>query len=165
MERKSFEKYILVHQYPNALDRAVKSLAERPRSRKEIERLLNAAHFDASVTELVLYKLEKENLLDDRDFAEQWVLSRSRKYGAARIRNELRIKGIDPDTAEAAMHCCPEENQLNQAVAFAIKKISSLQNDSDPYRFKKRVLSSLIRRGYSWDIAAKAYNEAIEQKE
>ena len=165
VERNSFEKFIQIHQYPNALDRAVKCLAERPRSRKEIECRLNAAHFDASVTELVLYKLEMENLLDDREFAEQWALSRSRKYGASRIRSELKNKGIDPEAIEAAMNNCYEDDQMDRAEAFAMKKISSMHDSCDPHRMKQRILSALVRRGYSWDIAAKAYRKAIEKNQ
>ena len=164
VEKDSFEKFIMLRQYPLALDRAVRMLAERPCSRKEIQRRLSSARFDGSVTDLVLYKLEKENLLDDRDFAEQWVLSRSRKYGAVRIRAELRMKGVDPETVETVMDSCPEEEQKSCAVAFAAKKIKSLRDSCDPVRMKQRVLSALIRRGYTWDLASAAYEEAVQQQ-
>ena len=165
VERESFEKYIMIHQYPSALDRAVRMLAQRPCSRKEIGRRLTDARYSPEVAEMVLYKLEKEKLLDDRDFAEQWAQSRSRKYGNARIRRELMTKGIDAETAESVLNRIPEDKQEENAAAAAEKKIRSLQGTCDERKMKQRVIASLVRRGYSWEIAAKAYEEASGAEE
>ena len=165
VDRECFLKHIRLHQYPAALDRAVRMLAGRPCSRKEIERRLKLARFDADVTELVLYKLEKENLLDDRDFAEQWVQSRSRKYGSARIHRELRMKGIDEETASGILDRISDEEQLLHAVDFAEKKIRSMQDSRDDRKLKHNVITSLVRRGYSWEIALKAFDEAFSRRD
>lgn len=138
-------------------------LAERSCSRREIERKLTLARFDPDVTDLVLFKLEKENLLNDREFAMQWVHSRSRKYGASRIRQELRTKGIDEDIASEILEDLSEEDQLRQAVALAVKKIRSLQPSCEEKKWKQRITSFLVRRGYSWDLALKAFEEAMRQ--
>ena len=163
VDRESFLAYIRIHQYPPALDRAVRMLAERSCSRREIERKLTLARFDPDVTDLVLFKLEKENLMNDREFAMQWVHSRSRKYGASRIRQELRTKGIDEDIASEILEDLSEEDQLRQAVALAVKKIRSLQPSCEEKKWKQRITSFLVRRGYSWDLALKAFEEAMRQ--
>ena len=163
VDRESFLAYIRIHQYPPALDHAVRMLAERSCSRREIERKLTLARFDPDVTDLVLFKLEKENLLNDREFAMQWVHSRSRKYGASRIRQELRTKGIDEDIASEILEDLSEEDQLRQAVALAVKKIRSLQPSCEEKKWKQRITSFLVRRGYSWDLALKAFEEAMRQ--
>ena len=163
VDRESFLVYIRIHQYPPALDRAVRMLAERSCSRREIERKLTLARFDPDVTDLVLFKLEKENLLNDREFAVQWVHSRSRKYGASRIRQELRTKGIDGDIASEILEDLSEEEQLCQAVALAVKKIRSLQSSCEEKKWKQRITAFLIRRGYSWDLALKAFEEAMRR--
>ena len=163
VDRESFLAYIRIHQYPPALDRAVRMLAERSCSRREIERKLTLARFDPDVTDLVVFKLEKENLLNDREFAVQWVHSRSRKYGASRIRQELRTKGIDGDIASEILEDLSEEEQLCQAVALAVKKIRSLQSSCEEKKWKQRITAFLVRRGYSWDLALKAFEEAMRQ--
>ena len=165
VDRESFLSYIRIHQYPPALDRAVRMLAERSCSRREIERKLTLARFDPDVTDLVLFKLESENLLNDRDFAMQWVHSRSRKYGASRIRQELRTKGIDEETASEILGDLSEEDQLRQAVVLAVKKIRSLQSSCEEKKWKQRTMAFLVRRGYSWDLAQKAFEEAMRQTE
>lgn len=151
----------LLHNYPAALDRAVRMLAERSRSKKEIADRLASAGFDEEVIGLVIFKLEKENLLDDRDFAEQWVLSRGKKYGSVRISRELHAKGIDRDVASSALETLSVEEQLEHASAFAAKKIRSQHSASDKMKLKQRVVAALIRRGYSWDIAVRAYESAL----
>ncbi len=160
VDRESFLRFIRLHQYPSALDRAVRMLAQRPCSHKEIERKLTLVHFDPDVVELVLYKLEKERLLDDKDFAVQWVQSRSRKYGASRLRQELRSKGIDEETVSEILETLPEEEQFRQAVEYAVKKIRSLQSSCEEIKRRQRITLSLVRRGYSWDLAVKAYEKA-----
>ena len=160
VDRKSFEQFVLLHQYPRALEKAVSLLAERARSRKEIEDSLRFAHFDAEVISLVLYKLEKENLLDDQQFSKQWVQSRMKKYGSARISRELQMKGLDRETAESALEEYSEEDELHSAVLLAEKKIRSMRSETDRKALFRRVTGMLVRRGYSWEIARKAFSLA-----
>ena len=155
----------LIRDYPAALDRAVRLLAERPRSKKEIRDRLSSAGYDEEVVDLVILKLEKEKLLDDQDFAEQWVQSRSRKYGPARIRHELRIKGIDQETVQAATESMTEQDQLEHAMDAARRKIRFQGNSCDPRKLKQRIIAMLVRKGYSWELASKAYDAAMSQDE
>ena len=105
------------------------------------------------------------NLLNDRDFAEQWVQSRSRKYGSSRISRELRMKGIDEDTASEVLENLPDDEQLLHATDFAAKKIRTRRSGEDPQKLKQRVTAAIVRRGYSWSIALKAYHCALLQEE
>ena len=72
VEKEAFNRFIQLHQYPRALNQAVSMLARRPCSKGEISRNLNQHHYTDEVIELVIYKLEKEKLLDDQNmvFAE-----------------------------------------------------------------------------------------------
>ena len=161
VERKSFTKFILLHQYPSALNAAVRMLAQRPCSRKEIEMHLTGARYSEETTEMVLYKLDQDHLLNDRDFAEQWVQSRSRKYGNNRIQQELRAKGIDSETAADVLNHISEETQTENATAFAARKIHSLKGTCETGRMKQRIIASVVRRGYTWNTAIKAFEEAL----
>ena len=153
----------LLHQYRPALDRAVGMLAVRARSRREIEQRLLRAGYDEEVVSMVLYKLEREKLLDDEDFSVQWVESRKRKYGSSRIAMELRLKGVSAEAAEAALACCSEEDELETATSLARRKIKSDRDACDSRKLFQRVTAFLVRRGYSWDIAKKAFEEALEE--
>lgn len=162
INRQEFEKFILFHQYPGALEKAVALLAERARSRKEIEERLQRTHYDPEVISLVICKLDKEGLLDDLDFAEQWVQSRMKKYGAQRIAQELHRKGIDSETVSKAMKACSEEEQLENALLLAERKIRSMKNITDKRILCQKVAGMLVRRGYTWETAKKAFESAAD---
>ena len=161
MTSDDFYHFIRIHQYPRALNQAVSMLARRPCSKGEILARLQRSRYMSEVSELVIYKLEKENLLNDRDFCMQWVQYRiSRKYGPAVIRRELRMKGIPDDMIQLSLDLQNQSEELSNASALAAKAWSRMKPDADLRATRQRVITSLVRKGYSWDMARKACDEA-----
>ena len=70
---EEYDNWLMVRQYRHALDRAVACLAARAHSKHEIEQKLLRVGYRPCTVEMVLYKLEREHLLNDADFARQWV--------------------------------------------------------------------------------------------
>ena len=166
VERTDFEKFLLLHQYPSALNDAVTLLAVRNRSRLEIRQSLLRRKYDHAVIEMVLFKLEKEKLLNDEEFSAQWVQARMSKYGPIRIARELRMKGIDRDmTGSAIQEVLTEDQELENAVLLAMKKLRTEKTDAEEIKRFQRITSFLVRRGYSWEIARKAYEMALERNQ
>ena len=109
----------------------------------------------------MIYKLEKEKLLNDREFCEQWVQYRlGRKYGPAFIHRELRTKGIPEDMIVSALEDRDETDELMNAVSLAKKAWSRAKPDSDLYKRRQKVIASLVRKGYSWEMAKEACSTA-----
>lgn len=159
-----YDQWLMVRQYRSALERAVGYLAARDHSRREIEQKLLQAGYRPCTAEMVLYKLEKEHLLNDANFARQWVEARSsRKLGRNRIAQELRRKGVSAEEAEEALSAIDEEDQLSGAIALAEKAIARAKPGEDPRKTASRVAGMLARRGYSWDIAREAISQAMEE--
>lgn len=157
-----YDNWLMVRQYRFALDRAVGYLASRARSKREIEQKLLHAGFRPCTVEMVIYKLERENLLDDSDFARQWVESRTtHKLGRSRIAHELRRKGISQEEAEEALAIIDDDNQLNDAIALAKKAAERIKPGEDRRKASARIAGMLARRGYSWDIAKQAISHAL----
>lgn len=88
-----------------ARDVALAFLAYRARSRDETRRRLLEDSFPAAVVESCLDELTAERLLDDDAFADMFVRDRIhlRPRGPARLRDDLRKKGIAQDAAAAAV--------------------------------------------------------------
>ena len=157
----SFHRQILLMQYPRALNHAVSMLARRPCSRKEITDRLLRLLYTEEVTELVIYKLEKEKLLNDEEFCEQWVRYRlMRKIGPAVIRQELKIKGIPEDTVNSVISRMYKESGWSNAVALACKAWGRVSSCDDVRKSRQKVIASLIRKGYDWTTAKSACEEA-----
>ena len=100
--------------YRAALDMAAKQLSYRALSAKMLRDKLLAKGHDEEAADYALAWLTERSLLNDMLFAESVVRGYARKgYGAARIRQELTRRGIDRDTAEAAMQAfSPDEAQM-----------------------------------------------------
>lgn len=162
IDLEDYDNWLMVRQYRFALDRAVGYLAARARSKREIEQKLLQAGYRPCTVEMVIYKLSRENLLDDADFARQWVESRSgHKLGKNRIAQELRRKGITQEEAEEALSAIDEEDQLASAIALAEKAAARLKPDEDLRKAANRIAGMLARRGFSWDIAKQAIQQAL----
>ena len=160
-----FDQFVLLHQYPRALNQAVAMLARRPCSRHEIESRLRRTLYEEEIVELVLYKLEKEQLLNDAEFADSWVQYRaSGRYGERRILQELKQKGVSDEIAREAVGNLEESTALDNAVHLAAKALQRAKPGENRWTVRNRVLAALVRRGYGWDTAAKAYEIALNHK-
>ena len=163
LDVEEYDNWLMIRQYRHALDRAVGYLAARARSKREIEQKLRQCGYRPCTVEMVLYKLEREGLLDDADFARQWVESRStHKLGRSRIAQELRRKGISADEAEEALSAIDDEDQLSGAVSLAEKAAARIKPGEDTRKAGNRILAMLARRGYSWDVAKEALRRVMD---
>ena len=165
IDLEDYDNWLMLRQYRFALDRAVGYLAARACSTREIEQKLLRAGYRPSTVEMVIYKLQRENLLDDADFARQWVESRQHhKLGRSRIAQELRRKGISQEEAEDALSVIDDEDQLSGAVALAEKAAARVKPGEDMRKAASRIAGMLARRGYSWDVAKQAIAQALSDE-
>lgn len=165
IDLEDYDNWLMVRQYRFALDRAVGYLAARACSTREIEQKLLRAGYRPSTVEMVIYKLQRENLLDDADFARQWVESRQHhKLGRSRIAQELRRKGISQEEAEDALSVIDDEDQLSGAIALAEKAAVRIKPGEDKRKASSRIAGMLARRGYSWDIAKQAIAQVLSDE-
>ncbi len=166
LDPEEFAGWVTLHQYRSALDKAVAMLAQRPCSTGEISRKLKNTGYAPDTVDMVLYKLEKHELTDDRAFAEQWAQYRSgQKYGPHRIARELKQKGLSSEDTENALSALSGEDQLEQATVLARKAFARAKAGEDPRKTLQKVLAAIVRRGYSWDIAREACEEYVRQAE
>ena len=142
-------------------ERALGLLAVRPRARRELERRLLAAGFDADEVADVLVRLERVGLVDDEAFAKQMAEYQfsSRRAGRRAVTSALLAKGIDPALAARAADAAPDEERqrahdLAQARAGRLRGV-------EPVKAFTRLTSLLVRRGYSPDVARAAARAAL----
>ena len=160
----SFLQWIRIRQYPRALNLAVSMLARRPCSKGEIIRKLLSRKFTGEVAELVVYKLEKDKLVNDSEFCDQWIRYRlDRGYGLSVIHQELRMKGISEGMISSAFERLdPDEGQEN-ALQQARKYWKRIRDGEDLRKGRQKVITSLVRKGYDWDTAREACRKAEDE--
>ena len=166
VDTDELRKWLLPRQYPMALNDAVALLAQRARASGEIRQKLRRKLYMEDTIEMVLYKLEKERLMDDEAFARDWAASRARcQIGRSRILRELRMKGITQEMAERALEELDEEEGDEAAVALACKLLRRYSGENDERKAMQKMLAAMARRGYGYEDSRSAIEAAIEQME
>ncbi len=140
----------------HALLAAAKYMETRERSAGEIAAHLKSKAYADDVVEDVLTVLKRRNLVSDERFALLWSDARLRKYGRGRIAAELSRKGVSRELVAEALASIDPDIEQEQAVAQAAKL---LRRAPDP----RKVVESLLRRGYSYAVAKQAVQTAQDE--
>lgn len=141
---------------------ALDLLSIRPRSVHELRQKLAAKGVPESVVDELTGRFLEVGLLDDAQFAESLVVSRSQysHRGRRRIREELRRKGIDGDTLAQALEAVDDEDEWAAARAVADKKMRSLRG-VDPAVARRRLAGVLARRGFAPHVVMEVTRESL----
>ena len=142
-------------------ERALGLLAVRQRSRRELERRLVQAGFEADAVVGELDRLEQVGLLDDEAFARAVVESRMGYRGESRrvVAGKLAQAGVAGDVAIAALDTAPEAEE-ERAQRLAEAKASRLRGLEPNVAFQ-RLYGFLARRGYGSEVARHAARKAL----
>jgi regulatory protein len=131
-------------------------LTARARTRAELEGQLTKRGYPDGVSERVLDRLSQVGLIDDRDFAEQWVQSRRVNAGKGKraLAAELRTKGVDDDVIIAALDGIDAGAERERAEQLVRDKLRREKlGDDDDTKIARRLVGMLARRGYSQTMA------------
>ena len=132
-------------------------LTARARTRAELSAQLTKRGYPEDVGARVLDRLAEVGLIDDQDFAEQWVRSRHANAGKGKraLASELRTKGIDDDViadALADVDADAERLRAEQLVAAKLRR-ERLTDEADDAKVARRLVGMLARRGYHQSMA------------
>jgi regulatory protein len=128
--------------------RALRHLVRREHSRAELTRKLAPHAESPAALEQVLDLLVKKNSQSDLRYAEERARALSRKYGAAKIRHDLKAKGIPDGIVDAVS----SEGELERARAILERKYRAPAATRDERAKRARFLQG---RGFSGDVIAR----------
>ena len=128
--------------------RALRLLARREHSRAELGRKLAPRSESPQALEFLLLELEKRNQLSDERFSSERARVLSRKYGAARIRQDLKAKGVDAQVIDGVS----SEGDLERARAILDRKYRAPAATREERAKRMRFLKG---RGFSSEIIFK----------
>jgi regulatory protein len=103
----------------------------------------------------VLDRMADVGLIDDADFAEQWVRSRRENAGKGRraLAAELRTKGVDNDVITAALADIDARAERERAEQLVSDKLRRERLTDDDAKLARRLVGMLARRGYTQTMA------------
>jgi regulatory protein len=136
-------------------------LTLQPRTRADLAAALRKRDVPDDAAAAVLDRFSEVGLIDDAAFAAAWVTSRHRGRGLARraLASELHRRGVDPDTAGAALDMLDgstEERTARELVERRLRAMGGLPVETQ----MRRLLGMLARKGYPGAMAARVVREA-----
>ncbi len=142
-------------------DRSLRFLSYRPRSKKEILSYLKKNEVGEALTKLIIDKLTKNKLIDDREFA-QWLVSQRQgrqARGKKALEWELQQKGIAQEMIEDVLgRQVNEKSEFANALKIAEIKLGKLKRENLQKR-KEKLAGFLLRRGFNWEVV----NQVLHQ--
>ena len=161
LDDEAFEE--LKRDSSKALDRqkALELLSRRPHSRKELcDKLLRRGVSEQSAQDCVEW-LSELGFLNDGEYAGAVARHYTAKgYGAGRVREELRRRGVERELADETLAGLPETTE--KLDAFIARRLVD-PSDRDSVR---KISAALFRRGYSWEeirSALRRFQTEIEE--
>ena len=131
-------------------------LTAQARTRAELAGQLAKRGYPDDLSARVLDRLTDVGLLDDADFAEQWVHSRRANAGKGKraLAAELHTKGVDNDVITSVLggiNPAAERGRAEQLVRSRLRR-EKLGDDAD-VRVSRRLVAMLARRGFDQTMA------------
>ncbi|EFV14485.2 hypothetical protein HMPREF9336_00626 [Segniliparus rugosus ATCC BAA-974] len=140
-------------------------LTVRARSRAELDRKLAEKGFEEEVRAEELDRLTATGLLNDQQFAQDWVLqqhNRSGKVGAA-LAHGLRAHGVGEEDVRAALDQLDSEQREERARELVRRKLGRSPDavEAADQRLVGRLVGMLARRGYDGGLALRVVRSEL----
>jgi regulatory protein len=137
-------------------------LTAAPRTRAELATTLKQRGTPDDVAVAVLDRMVEVGLVDDAEFAREWVRQRQQGRGLARraLGDELRRKGVADDLAREALDTVDDDAERIRAVELARRKARASRGQ--PHDKRVRSLAGMLaRKGYGPAVAYAVVREVL----
>lgn len=149
---------------PESVARGIvlRKLTAAPRTRAQLADDLAARAVPEEVAERVLDRFGEVGLVDDAAFAEAWVRTRHAGRGLSRraLSHELRARGVDDETVQAAVSDIDADDERAAAQALVTRRLGATRGLAVEVR-TRRLAGMLARKGYSQGLAMAVVRDAL----
>jgi regulatory protein len=135
--------------------RALRHLVRREHSRSELARKLASHAESQEAIEVVLDLLLSKKQQSDERFAQERTRVLSRKYGAAKIRQDLKAKGVNRELIDRVSN----EGDLERASGILNRKY---REPATTLEERARRMRFLQNRGFSQDVIRRLLNARLD---
>jgi regulatory protein len=149
-----------IDQYTRGRDKAMRMLALRSRSKREIDDALRAMNLRDTIRTGIVRELEEIGLVNDKRFAHEFVAVKKdvRRVGPHRLRYDLGRLGLPRSAVDEALAAFGVDEQLTMARALVEKQMGAAPPSEKAVR---RIVGMLRRKGYDYSVVNKvAYDLA-----
>ncbi len=133
--------------------RTLRLLSQREHSRAELERKLAKHVQEGDDLGAILDDLQAKDFINETRVVESVVNRRASVLGSARIRQELRAKGLGGDVVQQALAQL-HATELERACEVWRRKFGAPPEDA---KARARQMRFLMARGFSGDVVSRAF--------
>lgn len=147
------------------MEKAVKFLASRARTVREVELHLDENNFGEYEVYQTVERLKELGYLNDDVFAHDFVETRlnTKPVSRRKLREQMKAHQLEEASIEKAIAEIDDEAELENARKTAEKFIRLLEID-DEFELRDRVYKRLLSRGYETDTIKQAIEIAINER-
>ncbi|CAN5331972.1 hypothetical protein BH20ACT8_BH20ACT8_20520 [soil metagenome] len=144
-----------------ALAFVLRSSNARPQTEAELRTKLAGRGVEPGAAETALAHARRLRAVDDVALAAALVEERGNKrgWGRARVRTELRRRGVTDDVASSALSALDGRDELAVATALAGSRCQQLPVSLPPDAVARRLVGYLVRRGHPPGLAQRVARE------
>mgnify|MGYP006154291137 FL=1 len=151
-------------QLQKAKDAAYNYLSYRARSVKEVRDKLVQKEFAEEIIEQLVDDLQRQKLLNDREFARRFVEARlGRANGSRKLAQELRRKGIETEIIDEVLGEFAATLDSEERAVGLLGKQAWRYRGLERDKAKRRMLGFLARRGYDAQMARSAVDKVWQE--
>jgi len=146
---------------------AMRLLAHRGRSRRELVRALRRKRYSEAEIEPALERLERAGLINDEALARQLAeyYSRYRGQGRRAVLHKMLQAGLEAPLAEAVLaEFADEKSEQERAREAGQRFLARIGRDRDPHR-RARLYDYLQRRGFDADLCRQITEQLVADDE
>lgn len=144
IDEKDLKKIIFENEKSKAMSRVTKYIGSSLKTQKQIRDYLRKKEYSDDTIEFVMSKLAEYNYIDDKKYAQAYVLTYGKKYGKLKLISQLKVKGV----SEEIIECVLEDNKVDSIESVASKY---LKNKVMSYEVSQKLFRFLYSRGYEFD--------------
>jgi regulatory protein len=145
---------------------AVRALMRRGHSEYEMKQMLGRRTGDDHLLKTVMDRLKRAKMIDDEQFAKQFVRQRTeiRRQGKFRIARDLRARGVSDRHIEAALRETAKETDEAVIVRQRLeRKLRSFRGGIDENKVAS-IYRSLLRAGFSAEVVRRELKAVTRQE-
>ena len=142
---------------------ALRRLAVRARSAAELKQDLLRRHVAENLADQIVTRFAEVGLVNDEDFARQWVTERraSKSLSTARLTRELRGKGVSAAVISAVLGDV-QDSEFDVALKLARSRVRTVAGH-DRATMTRRLAGQLERKGFSSGVVRRAVVQAVDE--
>ncbi len=149
-------------QYPRAYEKAVDRLAATDKTVYEIQKKLEAYGFSQMIIDRAVAELKRRHFIDDKRYAQNFILSKSNTKSINEICYILKTKGISKELIDEIT----EEDEYSDDKAVRTIIIKKMKNKDLTDKNELRKLTAYVcNKGFEYELVKRTITQIMEEQE